>query len=228
MQVYLSHTQMLLSLSFCKECHQHISKSFHPIISMIFLNLKCCHHSSLPADNADGSLLFLAPTQCWGETHNQLCLFPWYVCVRPFNIHHQYSVPSLCFVLALLPDSPASHVWPHTPHSHVLQVGKDQIIIHSYLLFSNTGALVGIAIVLNITCISLARERRFVVKYLLKHHLPSYFRYSGPPKCLRNFFSGFMGRVLCLSNYYHQVGMIKIWNLLLNCYPRFLTLIKDW
>ena len=109
------------------------------------------------------------------------------------------------------------------------RLGKiDQIIIHSYLLFSNTGALVGIAIVLNITCISLARERRFVVKYFLKHHLPSYFRYSGPPKCLRNFFSGFMGRVLCLSNYYHQVGMIKIWNLLLNCYPRFLTLIKDW
>ena len=135
MQVYLSHTQMLLSLSFCKDCHQHISKPFHPIISMIFLNLKCCHHSSLPADNADGCLLFLAPTQCWGETHNQLCLFPWYVCVRPFNIHHQYSVPSLCFVLALLPDSPASHVWPHTPHSHVLQVGKDWSDNHSFISF---------------------------------------------------------------------------------------------
>jgi len=58
------------------------------------------------------------------------------------------------------------------------------------LFYSNTAALVGIAIVLNVTCISLARERR----------------YSGPPKWLRNFFSGFMGRVLCLSNYYHQVS----------------------
>jgi len=58
------------------------------------------------------------------------------------------------------------------------------------LFYSNTGALVGIAIVLNICCISLARERR----------------YSGPPKWLRNFFSGFMGRILCLSNYYHQVS----------------------
>jgi len=58
------------------------------------------------------------------------------------------------------------------------------------LFYSNTGALVGIAIVLNICCISLVRERR----------------YSGPPKWLRNFFTGFMGRILCLSNYYHQVS----------------------
>jgi len=58
------------------------------------------------------------------------------------------------------------------------------------LFYSNTGALVGIAIVLNICCISISRERR----------------YSGPPKWLRNFFSGFMGRLLCLGNYYHQVS----------------------
>ena len=58
------------------------------------------------------------------------------------------------------------------------------------LFYSNTAALVGIAIVLNICCISLTRERR----------------YSSPPKWLRNFFSGFMGRVLCLGNYYHQVS----------------------
>ena len=31
-------------------------------------------------------------------------------------------------------------------------------------------------------------------------------RYSSPPKWLRNFFSGFMGRLLCLGNYYHQVS----------------------
>jgi len=58
------------------------------------------------------------------------------------------------------------------------------------LFYSNTTALVGIAIVLNICCISLTREKRF----------------SSPPKWLRNFFSGFMGRILCLGNYYHQVS----------------------
>jgi len=58
------------------------------------------------------------------------------------------------------------------------------------LFYSNTGALVGIAITLNVCCISLARERR----------------YSAPPKWIRNFFSGFIGRLLCLSNYYHQVS----------------------
>merc|ERR1719220_2811301 len=58
------------------------------------------------------------------------------------------------------------------------------------MFYSNTGALVGIAIVLNICCISLTREKR----------------YSSPPKWLRNFFSGFIGRILCLGNYYHQVS----------------------
>lgn len=58
------------------------------------------------------------------------------------------------------------------------------------MFFSNTAALVGIAIVLNVSCISLVRERR----------------YSGPPKWLKNAFSGFMGRILCLGNYYHQVS----------------------
>ena len=38
----------------------------------------------------------------------------------------------------------------------------------------------------------------------LQKHFSS--RYSSPPKWLRNFFSGFMGRVLCLGNYYHQVS----------------------
>jgi len=58
------------------------------------------------------------------------------------------------------------------------------------LFYSNTASLVGIAIVLNICCISLTREKRF----------------SAPPKWLRNFFSGFMGKLLCLGNYYHQVS----------------------
>ena len=36
-------------------------------------------------------------------------------------------------------------------------------------------------------------------------------RYSAPPKWLRNFFSGFMGRLLCLGNYYHQVNSWIFW-----------------
>jgi len=59
-----------------------------------------------------------------------------------------------------------------------------------FLFYSNTASLIGIAIVLNICCISLTREKR----------------YSAPPKFLRNFFSGFVGRLLCLGNYYHQVS----------------------
>jgi len=58
------------------------------------------------------------------------------------------------------------------------------------LFYSNTGALVGIAMVLNVACISLSRERR----------------YSGPPKWMKHFFSGYMGRVLCLSSYSSQVS----------------------
>merc|ERR1712106_1010996 len=80
-----------------------------------------------------------------------------------------------------------------TSHSSYFSTGKEgwkQCNEFLTLFSSNTGALVGIAIILNICCISLARERR----------------YSGPPKWMRNFFSGFMGRVLCLSNHYHQVS----------------------
>jgi len=58
------------------------------------------------------------------------------------------------------------------------------------LFYSNTAALVAIAILLNVTCISMARERR----------------YSSPPKMLRTIFSGFLGRILCLGSYYHQVS----------------------
>lgn len=58
------------------------------------------------------------------------------------------------------------------------------------LFYSNTAALVGIAILLNVSCISMARERR----------------YQSPPKVLRNLFSGFLGRLLCLGSYYHQVS----------------------
>merc|ERR1712113_318680 len=49
-------------------------------------------------------------------------------------------------------------------------------------------ALVAIAILLNVCCISMARERR----------------YSSPPKALRTLFSGFLGRLLCLGSHYHQ------------------------
>ena len=56
--------------------------------------------------------------------------------------------------------------------------------------YSNITALVGIAILLNVVCMSLARERK----------------YQSPPKFLKNAFGGILGKCLCLGNYYHQVS----------------------
>ena len=56
--------------------------------------------------------------------------------------------------------------------------------------YSNITALVGIAILLNVVCMSLARERK----------------YQSPPKFLKNAFGGLLGKCLCLGNYYHQVS----------------------
>ncbi len=55
--------------------------------------------------------------------------------------------------------------------------------------FSNITALIGIAIMLNVVCMSLARERKF----------------TSPPKSLKRIFSGCLGKLLCLGNYSHQV-----------------------
>ncbi len=58
------------------------------------------------------------------------------------------------------------------------------------MFYSNTTALIGIGLLLNVTCISMARERK----------------YSGPPKFLKMLFSGSVGKCLCLGHYYHQVS----------------------
>lgn len=58
------------------------------------------------------------------------------------------------------------------------------------LFYSNTAALVGIAIVLNICCITMSRDKR----------------YTSPPKVVSEFFSGIAGRLLCLGNYTHQIS----------------------
>eukprot|EP00088_Acartia_fossae_P005661 TRINITY_DN12554_c0_g1_i2.p1 TRINITY_DN12554_c0_g1~~TRINITY_DN12554_c0_g1_i2.p1 ORF type:complete len:504 (+),score=113.60 TRINITY_DN12554_c0_g1_i2:109-1620(+) len=58
------------------------------------------------------------------------------------------------------------------------------------LFYSNTLALVGIAIVLNICCLGITREKR----------------YTSPPRVLRDLFSGALGRILCLGNYYNQIS----------------------
>jgi len=58
------------------------------------------------------------------------------------------------------------------------------------LFYSNTLALVGIAIVLNICCLGITREKR----------------YTSPPKVLRDLFSGSFGKLLCLGNYYNQIS----------------------
>ena len=55
--------------------------------------------------------------------------------------------------------------------------------------YSNITALVGIAILLNVVCLSMARERK----------------YNSPPKFLKNLFAGVLGKLLCLGNYSHQV-----------------------
>ena len=56
--------------------------------------------------------------------------------------------------------------------------------------YSNTCGLIAIAILLNVMCMSMAREKK----------------YTSPPKFLTKLFSGFMGKVLCLGNYSHQVS----------------------
>merc|ERR1719189_628621 len=56
--------------------------------------------------------------------------------------------------------------------------------------YSNITALVGIAVLLNVVCLSMARERK----------------YSSPPKFLKRLFAGYLGQFLCLGNYYHQVS----------------------
>lgn len=58
------------------------------------------------------------------------------------------------------------------------------------MFYSNTTALIGLGMLLNVTCVSMSRERK----------------YSGPPKMLKMLFSGSLGKCLCLGNYYHQVS----------------------
>ena len=57
------------------------------------------------------------------------------------------------------------------------------------MFFSNTTAIIGIGLLLNVVAISMSRERK----------------YQGPPKFFKSLFSGSLGRCLCLGNYYHQV-----------------------
>ena len=52
----------------------------------------------------------------------------------------------------------------------------------------------GIAVLLNVVCLSMARERK----------------YSSPPKFLKRLFAGALGKILCLGNYYHQVSLVTI------------------
>merc|ERR1719192_2796894 len=56
--------------------------------------------------------------------------------------------------------------------------------------YSNTCGLIGIAILLNCLCLKISRERKF----------------TKPPKFLTRTFSGFLGKLLCLGNYTHQVS----------------------
>ena len=66
--------------------------------------------------------------------------------------------------------------------------------LFSVTFYSNITALIGIAVLLNVVCMSMARERK----------------YNSPPKFLKNAFSGYLGQLLCLGNYYHQVSHFRI------------------
>ena len=66
-------------------------------------------------------------------------------------------------------------------------------LFFSVTFYSNITALIGIAVLLNVVCMSMAREKK----------------YNSPPKFLKNTFSGFIGQILCLGNYYHQVSTIS-------------------
>ncbi len=59
------------------------------------------------------------------------------------------------------------------------------------MFYSNTTAMIGIGLLLNVSCISMSRERKF----------------QGPPKFLKALFAGTLGKCLCLGNYYHQVSV---------------------
>ncbi|XP_023320242.1 neuronal acetylcholine receptor subunit alpha-7 [Eurytemora carolleeae] len=117
--------------------------------------------------------------------------------------------------------------------SSTLPALSDQIPL-IVLFYSNTAALVGIAIVLNIVCITIITPVLLFLNILLVPRLSWYLgtpvlisltivlvsrysspylsnyclvsRYSSPPACVREFFSGFAGRILCLGHYYHQVS----------------------
>jgi len=73
--------------------------------------------------------------------------------------------------------------------SHTLPFHETEVPI-LVMFFSNTTAMIGIGLLLNVVAISMSRERKF----------------QGPPKFLKSLFSGTLGRCLCLGNYYHQVS----------------------
>ncbi len=58
------------------------------------------------------------------------------------------------------------------------------------MFYSNTTALIGIGLLLNVTCVSMCRERKF----------------TPPPRFLKALFAGPAGRLLCLGHYLHQVS----------------------
>ena len=72
-----------------------------------------------------------------------------------------------------------------------LKNSNDFCLFFAVTFYSNITALVGIAVLLNVVCLSMARERK----------------YSSPPKFLKRLFAGSLGKLLCLGNYYHQVSL---------------------
>ena len=71
------------------------------------------------------------------------------------------------------------------------------VIFVSVILYANTAALTGIAILLNVICLRMGREERL----------------SNPPRLLKLIFKGVVVKALALSNYevtiYKGKGIIK-------------------
>jgi len=56
--------------------------------------------------------------------------------------------------------------------------------------YGNTAALLGLGLLINVSCLSMSRLRK----------------YTGPPRLLTSLFAGPLGKFLCLGHYYHQVS----------------------
>ena len=143
------------------------------------------------SDAYDG-MLVSADTRLWGKAAGQ-----WHCVARNYPLSHLFRFNS--------PISPVfcSHHWWDKSifYQYSKYRGENVYYCNVFILlyftvtfYSNTCGLIGIAILLNCLCLKISRERKF----------------TKPPKFLTRTFSGFLGKLLCLGNYTHQVYFTRI------------------